>query len=164
MCVENRMVTPCSFSVVNCASSSSRENGSRLLVGFLLMAALTLLRMTLLSDAPVYRQNLLMNANPFFLAVALLLFGLFNLVFVAGFFKTAYKFARPFVTYIIVCFLVIGLAEALHHVPGLEALNAFGFEHPLLQGSLLLVGVLLYGLLSALAYALACARFENIDL
>ena len=134
------------------------------LVGFLLMAALTLLRMTLLSDAPVYRQNLLMNANPFFLAVALLLFGLFNLVFVAGFFKTAYKFARPFVTYIIVCFLVIGLAEALHHVPGLEALNAFGFEHPLLQGSLLLVGVLLYGLLSALAYALACARFENIDL
>ena len=134
------------------------------LAGFLLMAALTLLRMTLLADAPVYTQNPLMNANSFFLGVVLLLFGLFNLVFVAGFFKTAYKFARPFVTYIIVCFLVIGLAEALHHVPGLEALNAFGFAHPLLQGSLLLGGVLLYALLSALAYALACARFENIDL
>ena len=134
------------------------------LTGFVLMAALTLVRMTLLSNAMVYRQNALMNANPFFLAVVLLIFGLFNWIFVGGFFKTAYKFARPFVTYIIVCFLVIGVAEALHHVPGLEALNAFGFEQLALQLAALLGGVLAYGLITFFSYKTACTRFEKIDL
>ena len=134
------------------------------LTGFVLMAALTLVRMTLLSNAMVYRQNALMNANPFFLAVVLLLFGLFNWIFVGGFFKTAYKFARPFVTYIIVCFLVIGVAEALHHVPGLEALNAFGFEQLALQLAALFGGILAYGLITLVSYKAACTRFENIDL
>lgn len=134
------------------------------LTGFVLMAALTLVRMTLLSNAMVYRQNALMNANPFFLAVVLLIFGLFNWIFVGGFFKTAYKFARPFVTYIIVCFLVIGVAEALHHVPGLEALNAFGFEQLALQLAALFGGILAYGLITLVSYKAACTRFENIDL
>ena len=134
------------------------------LTGFVLMAALTLVRMTLLSENAVYRQNALMNANPFFLAVVLLIFGLFNWIFVGGFFKTAYKFARPFVTYIIVCFLVIGVAEALHHVPGLEALNAFGFEQLPLQLAALFGGMLAYVLLTIVSYKTACARFEKIDL
>jgi len=134
------------------------------LTGFVLMAALTLVRMTLLSENTVYRQNALMNANPFFLAVVLLIFGMFNWIFVGGFFKTAYKFARPFVTYIIVCFLVIGVAEALHHVPGLEALNAFGFEHLALQLAALLGGMMAYGLITFVSYKMACARFEKIDL
>ena len=134
------------------------------LTGFVLMAALTLVRMTLLSNAMVYRQNALMNANPFFLAVVLLIFGLFNWIFVGGFFKTAYKFARPFVTYIIVCFLVIGVAEALHHVPGLEALNAFGFEQLALQLAALFGGMMAYGLITFVSYKAACTRFEKIDL
>ena len=134
------------------------------LTGFLIMAVLTLVRMTLLSDSPVYRQNALMNANPFFLAMALVIFGMFNLIFVRGFFKTAYKFAKPFVTYIIVCFLLIGTAEALHHVPGLEALNAFGFDRIGLQLSLLLCGALLYALLTFFSFKSACAHFEKIDL
>ncbi len=134
------------------------------LTGFLMMAALTLVRMTLLADSPLYRGNALMNANPFFLGTALLIFGLFNLIFVGGFFKTAYKFARPFVTYIAACFLCIGAAEALHHFPGLEALNAFGFEHPALQLALLLGGAAAYILLTFCAYRMACARFEKIDL
>lgn len=134
------------------------------LCSFFVMAILTVLRMTVLSDALVYRQNALMNANPFFLGAVLLIFGMFNLIFVGGFFKTAYKFAKPFVIYIIVCFLLIGFSEALHHVPGLEALNAFGFDHFPLQLSLLLGGMLSYILLTCFAYNTACARFEMIDL
>ena len=67
-----------------------------------------------------------MNANPFALGAACFIFGLFNWIFVGGFFKTAYKFARPFVTYIVAAFWRSRIAEALHHIPGLEALNAFG--------------------------------------
>ena len=103
------------------------------MTGFLVMSVLTVIRMTLLTDLPVYRGNALMNANPFFLSVALLIFGTFNLIFAGGFFRTAYKFTKPFVSYIIVCFFLIGVSEAVHHIPGLEALNAFGFDHLPLQ-------------------------------
>ena len=110
------------------------------LCGFALMAVLTLVRMTALSDAAVYRQNALMNANPFFLGCALVIFGVFNLIFLGGFFRTAYSLGKPFITYIIVNFLLIGIAEALHHFPGMEALNAFGFDHIGLQLLTLLAG------------------------
>ena len=129
-----------------------------------LMALAVLLRMTLLSQVPAYRANALMNANPFALGVAFGIFGLFNLIFVGGFFRTAYRFARPFVTYIVVCFLVIFAAEALHHVPGLEALNAFGADSLGLQLLLLAAGILTYLLLTLFSCRAACRRFEAIDL
>lgn len=134
------------------------------LCGFALMAILTVLRMTLLADSPVYRQNALMNANPFFLGMALLIFGLFNAIFVGGFFRTAYTLGKPFIIYIVAAFLTIGLAEALHHVPGLEALNAFGFDRIGLQLLLLCAGALFYALLTFGSYRKACRDFEKIDL
>ena len=134
------------------------------MAGFLIMAVLTLVRMTALSESQVYRQNALMTANPFFLGMALVIFGLFNCIFIGGFFKTAYRFAKPFVTYIVAAFLVITLAEALHYFPGLEALNAFGFDHIGLQLSLLLCGALVFLALTILSYRKACRDFERIDL
>lgn len=134
------------------------------LCGFALMSISTLLRMTLFADSPVYRSNALMNANPFALGMALLIFGLFNMIFVAGFFKTSYKYGKPFITYTVACFLTLGLAEALHYFPGLEALNAFGFEHLGLQLGLLLCGALLYTLLTLFAYSLSWKSFEKTDL
>ena len=134
------------------------------LSALLLMGIIVLLRMTLLSKALVYRTNALMNANLFALAMAFFLFGLFNAVFVGGFFKTAYKFGRPFVTYTVLAFLSIGLAETLHHLPGLAWLNAFGFEHLAGQLLLLLVGILFFLLFTFVSCQKACLDFEKIDL
>ena len=134
------------------------------LCGFILMAILTLFRMTILKDAAVYRQNALMNANLFYLGAALFIFGLFNVIFVGGFFRTAYKIGKPFVIYIIAAFLTIGVFEALHHFPGLASVNAFGFDHFVLQSALLLGGALLYMAMTRLSYLKACADFEKIDL
>ena len=134
------------------------------LAGFVIMAAMTLVRMTVLADSPVYRSNALMNANPFYLGTALLIFGLFNLIFVGGYFRTGYKLGKPFVIYIITAFVVVGIAEAVHHVPGLEAVNAFGFDHLSLQLILFAVGAACYALLTFLAYKKACRDFEMIDL
>ena len=92
------------------------------------------------------------------------IFGLFNSIFVGGFFKTAYKFARPFVTFIIVCFLVIFIAEALHHVPGLDKLNAFGTDDLAMQLILLAAGIFIFLLLTVLSCRRACEQFERIDL
>lgn len=134
------------------------------LCSLVLMAVAVMLRMTVLSEAAVYRNNALMNANLFALGMALLIFGLFNAIFVGGFFKTAYKFGKPFVLYIAAAFLVIGIGEALHHVPGLESLNAFGFEHIMQQLGLFFAGVLCYVLLTLFSYRHACESFERIDL
>ena len=131
---------------------------------FLLMAVVTLLRMTVFSNAAVYRANALMTANPFALGMALLIFGLFNLIFVGGFFKTAYKFAKPFVIHIVVTFLVIIAVETSHHLPGFSALNAFGFEHMGLQLSLLFAGAAAYVVLTVTGMKGACRNFEKLDL
>ena len=131
---------------------------------FLLMMLAVVLRMTVFSQAAVYRSNALMNANFFALGMACVIFGLFNWIFVGGFFKTAYKFARPFVTFIIACFLVIFMAEALHHVPGLEMLNAFGTDSIAIQLILFAAGIALFLLLTVLSCRRACAQFERIDL
>ena len=134
------------------------------LCSLLLMAIAVILRMTLLSELSAYRNNALMNANCFALASAFLIFGLYNSVFVGGFFKTAYKFFRPFVAYIILTFIVIFIAEALHHIPCLQFLNAFGSEHILLQLVLLVLGIGIYLLLTIVSYHKSCVRFEKIDL
>ena len=134
------------------------------LCGFALMAILTLVRMTLWADAAPYRRNAMMNANPIFLGAALILFGLFNAVFVGGFFKTGYKLGKPFVLYAVAAFVAIAAAESLHHFPGLEPLNAFGFDHIALQLSLLAGGAAIFAALTLLSRRRACADFEKIDL
>ena len=133
------------------------------LASFAVMAVFTIIRMVFLSDAEVYTENALMNANLFFLAMALVVFGLFNLVFIGGFFRTAYNLS-PFVVYIAVAFVAIAIAEAAHHIPGLEAVNAFGFDDILLQTVLLLCGALLFAAMTYLSYRRSCRRFEEIDL
>ncbi len=134
------------------------------LAGFAVMAILTLVRMTALADAAIYRQNALMNANPFFLGAALFMFGLFNVIFLGGFFKTGYQLGKNFVIYIVVAFFAIGVAEAAHHVPGLGALNAFGFDRIGLQLLCLLAGAVCFALMTFLSYNKACKNFESIDL
>lgn len=130
----------------------------------ILMLAAALIRMTVLSDSIVYRTNALMNANFFALGGAFFIFGLFNVVFLGGFFKTAYKLARPFVAYIIAVFLTIGILETLHHIPGLEVVNAFGFDHIGFQCFSLLMGAAVFLCMTVLSYKSACRSFEKIDL
>lgn len=131
---------------------------------FILSAAVTLLRMTVFADSALYRANALMNANPAFLGFLLLVFGCFNAIFVCGYFKTAYKLTKPFVIFIAVSFAIIGIAEALHHIPGLEPVNAFGFAHIGLQLAVLAVGAVLFSLLTLISQKLAIGHFEKIDL
>ncbi len=131
---------------------------------FVLMLVSTIVRMTALSSSPVYRSNALMNANFFALGMALVIFGIFNLVFIGSFFKTGYKTGTPFIVYMVISFAIIGIAEALHHIPGLEALNAFGFEHFALQICALITGVLFYIGVTVFSYRNSCYNFEMIDL
>ncbi|MCR4677030.1 MAG: ABC-2 transporter permease [Sphaerochaetaceae bacterium] len=130
----------------------------------LLMALSVVLRMTVFSKLAVYRNNELMNANLFALGMACVIFSLFNWIFLGGFFKTAYKFAKPFVLFVIAAFLVIFISEALHHVPSLEVVNAFGTESFTTQVLLFGSGIIIFLLMTVLSCKGACKSFEKIDL
>ncbi|MBQ5676460.1 MAG: ABC-2 transporter permease [Lachnospiraceae bacterium] len=134
------------------------------LIYFGLTSAVALLRMTLLSEVAVYRNNVLMNANLVYLGFVLVILGLFNLIFVGGFFRTAYKFAKPFVMFIIAAFLVVGIGETLFHIPGLSVLNAFGFNHIGIQLVVFAAGVVAFVLMSAFSIRQSIKNFEKIDL
>ncbi|MBP5166464.1 MAG: ABC-2 transporter permease [Oscillospiraceae bacterium] len=134
------------------------------LLGFAVMAALTALRMTVLGSASPYLTNPLMNANPVFLAFALLIFSLFNLIFVAGFFKSGYKFARPFLIFIIAAMLTVAAAEFLTHLPALAFLRVPSGERVPLQCCVLLAAAVLYAAVTFLSERSAERAFELIDL
>ena len=86
------------------------------------------------------------------------------ILFVRGFFKTAYKFGKPFVSFTVVGFLVISLAESLRYIPGLEALNSLGFNNISIQLTGLMVGFIINVLLNYISYKYSVKSFERIDL
>lgn len=128
------------------------------LCGFFIMAVLTVLRMTVLCDLPMYAENVMMPATPVFLGFALLIFGLFNCIFIGGFFRTAYYFGKPFIYFSIAALIVIGAGETLHHLPFIPYGN-IGF-----QFICLICGIILYILLTALSWKRSQERFEKTDL
>lgn len=132
------------------------------LVNFTLCAVCTLIRMHFMADAPVYKNNFMMNANLIYLAFMLMIFAAFNLIFIGGFFKTAYAIGKPFVVFVVVNFLIIGIAETLHHLPGLGWMNAadYNTQHIII----LLVAAIVYSALTIVSYIISQKRFEKIDL
>lgn len=132
--------------------------------GFLVMTGVTLVRMLCLNKAPAYTGNALMNANPYALGMALVISGLFNLVFIGGFFRNAHDTGKPFVRYTVIAFLAIFMGEAVHFVPGCAAVNGTGTERLGLQHILFLGGCAGFAGLTLLSLRLSCARFEKTDL
>ncbi len=134
------------------------------LIGFVGMAALTALRMTALSGGKAYLTNALMNATPLFLAFALLIFTAFNVFFLGGFFRTAWKLGMPFLAFGIATFLLIVVGEALHFIPGLAFFNAPAGERLGLQFAILGGAAVVYALGTWLSCRACMAKFEKIDL
>lgn len=130
---------------------------------FLLCAALTAVRMTLLRGAAVYRENAMMNANLVYLGWVLLLDAALNVLLVGGFFRTGWNLGGPFLRFGAAALLLIAAAETLHHLPGLGFLNtpdeALG-----LQAAFLALCAAVYALATLLAHRTAQARFERLDL
>ena len=77
------------------------------LVAFVLCALLTIIRMKTLGNAAPYVTNQLMNANAAYLGYLLAVFASFNGIFLAGFFKTAYKLGKPFILFCVVGTIII---------------------------------------------------------
>lgn len=134
------------------------------LAAVLLCGLLTLLRMTALRGVQVYQANPMMNANPAFLGFLLVIMALFNVIFLGGFYMTAYYYGKPFVLFCVAAFVVVGLGETLHHIPGLGWLNASAGAGVGGQTVVLLTGAGIYALGTWWSMKRSEERFEGLDL
>ena len=133
------------------------------LTAFILCTLLTIIRMKVLGNAAPYAANQLMNANAAYLGYVIIVFAAFNGIFLAGFFKTAYKIGKPFIIFCAASFIIIAIGEILHHIPGLESLNApSSLSIP--QATVLAVGIIVFMLGTWVSYQKAIKDFEAIDL
>ena len=166
----NRESNDILYSVLLPVSKSDVVKGKYLTVvalqmaAFFLCAICTLVRMTKLSNALVYEDNVLMPANFVYLAFVLLIFACFNAIFLGGFFKTAYDIGKPFILFIVVNFVVIAVAEALHYMPGLGWTNALDFSFLGKQVTSLIVAIFIYIATTIISCRKSCLRFQKIDL
>ena len=133
------------------------------LMAFVLCALLTIIRMKTLGDATPYVTNQLMNANAAYLGYLLAVFASFNGIFLAGFFKTAYKIGKPFILFCVVGSIIIFMGEVLHHIPGLESLNDPA-NLSILQVAILAIGITVFMLCTWFSYKKALKDFEEINL
>ncbi len=130
---------------------------------FILCTLLTIIRMKVLGNSVPYVTNQLMNANTAYLGYVLIVFAAFNGIFLAGFFKTAYRIGKPFILFCVAGFIIIIIGETLHHIPHLESLNdPSSVNAP--QVAILVIGIAVFMLCTWVSYQKAVKDFEEIDL
>jgi len=134
------------------------------LSAFALCLVFTIIRMTLWKSAPVFVNNAMMNANGAYLGYVLLVFALFNAIFIRGYFKTAYYFSKPFIGFIVFSFLLVMIVEALHHFPGLQWLNSCDAMGDYRHWLIFALCVVIYAAATVLSCKAAQKSFEKIDL
>lgn len=107
-----------------------------------------------------------MEANFALFGLVLVMYGLFNLVFLPAFYKTAYRTGTPYLLACTAMTLFVVAAElAVNLVPGWKAaLDTVQPVSLLPQLAVLAVGVSLFALLTWLSYTQSVKNFEQLDL
>ena len=106
-----------------------------------------------------------MNVNFAFFGSIFIMYAIFNIIFLPGFYKTAYNVGKPMVLAIIAAFVFAALVNiAVLMVPVLKTnLNGLGTDHIASQLPALFIGIVLFVGLTWLAYKISANRFEKVD-
>ena len=107
-----------------------------------------------------------MDANLVLLGQGLLLFGLFNLVFFASYYKDISRVGVPFVTASVVSFVLVGADVCLcYAVPYVKnVLDTPGFVNAAPKAVCLISGALSFAALTLLSYKISTKRFLKLDI
>jgi len=124
----------------------------------------SIVRMVCLKNIPPFDAPAMMTANQIYLIWILVVYTVFNFVFVVRFFKTGWKLGMPFLAFGISSFVVITLAETLHHIPGLKWLNTVAAVSNGALWAAVAAAVVLWLLGAKLAMNKAIRYFEALDL
>ena len=84
------------------------------------------------------------EVNLAFYGVGLMVYAIFNLIFLPGFFQTAYKVGKPFLLAIVPATILVAAMEIAVHLPGFAWLDSLNPGDMLRQAPILLLGILLY--------------------
>jgi hypothetical protein len=106
------------------------------------------------------------EANPAFFGLVLIMFALFNLIFLPLFYKTSIKLSAPLIfASIAVTVYVVAAEVAVQMVPFLKThLDTNDPAMALYQGPVLIAGMLIFALSLWLSYRKSAANFEKVDL
>ncbi len=105
-----------------------------------------------------------LDANVALFGIALLLYALFNYIFVTSFYRSAYKVGASYLKAIIPTSIAMVICEILPHIPALSMLNETTTQANIRQLPILLVGLVVYGVILWWTYQTAAARYELVDL
>ena len=105
-----------------------------------------------------------MEPNAAWYGLGLMVYGVFNLVFFAQFYKTAYKAGVSFLIALIPVTLGVIAIESSVHFPSMGWLDGTDGASLARQLPILLAGIAVYAAANALAYRIGARRFERVDL
>ncbi|MFC5542289.1 MAG: ABC-2 family transporter protein [Thermocaproicibacter melissae] len=104
------------------------------------------------------------EANVAFYGFGLIIYAVFNWIFLTTFFKTAYKVGKAFLSAIIPATLLVLAMEVVVHFPRFTWLDSIEPADLLRQLPLLLFGMVVYAAAMYSAYKISVKRFEAVDL
>lgn len=138
---------------------------------FLLILSLQLFQLLFSIPFAVLRNILHIDNNPVGLdatlawyGCALMVYAVFDLVFLSAFYKSGYKVGKAFLLASIPLVLFMIAVETAAHIPALAWMDSFQPEHLKMQLPIFIAGAVCYGLLLLLAYRISVKRFDAIDL
>lgn len=118
-----------------------------------------------------WRVGLLPNGNPAgieanvaYYGFGLIIYGVFNFIFLTQFFKTAYNAGVAFLLAGIPAVIIMALMEIMVHFPGFAWLDSLESADLLRQLPILVVGIVVYAVAMLSAYQISARRFEKVDL
>lgn len=117
------------------------------------------------------RLSILPNGNPAgieanvaYYGFGLLVYAVFNFIFLTQFFKTAYKAGKAFLFAVIPATIIVIAMEAIVHFPGFAWLDSVSADIQLRQLPILAAGIVMYIASALLGYRISAKEFEFVDL
>lgn len=138
-----------------------------LVVGLELLQAVCCIPFMVISALYISTNNQVgIEGNVAFIGLALVMMGIFNLIFMTGYYKNGYNIGKPFLIGTTAILLYIIAAEVLLRiVPFMkEVCDSKAIDDQIRQLPLFAVCIVLYLLITVFAYFRAAKSFEKIDL
>lgn len=137
----------------------------------MLIVSIELAQLALTIPFAIVRTELLPNGNPVgieanvaYFGCGLVIYAVFNFIFLSVFFRDAVSVGKAFVFAVVPATLLILCMEAAVHLPALAWLDGLSLSDQLRQLPILVIGVAFYVASTALTYRIAARNFSRVDL
>ena len=133
-------------------------------LGFVLQLILTLARLGGLDQSAMFADNPMMPAGVIDLALSILIYAAFILLFLPGFFKKGRAGSESFFPFFLVGIALMAAGEGLYRVPRLKNLWSTDFASVVPQCAICAVCVVAYLAALRYAYRKSILLFEQVEL